>query len=198
MMWVGLTGGIGSGKSTAAQVFSQLGVAVYTADERTKALYHTSVQLREGLKQLLGDEVYEDHIFQPAVASAVLTQQPHLWERVNALVHPVVGADFQAWAAQQSGPYVLEESAILFETGIYQRMHANILVTASEDLRIQRVLQRSAVTEAEVRSRMARQWPDAQKIPLADYVIDNNGQRSLIQQVLHIHEDLIRRAHQAS
>jgi dephospho-CoA kinase len=197
MMWVGLTGGMGSGKSTVATLFEHLGIPVYVADERTKALYHSSRELREGLMALLGPSVYQGHHFQSAVASRVLVERPELWDQLNALVHPAVGADFEAWASQQTSPYVLEESAILFETNLYKRMQATIVVTAPEDIRIQRVIQRSGLSEAEVRSRMARQWPAERVVPLADYVINNDGQHSMIHQVIAIHEALIRRANQA-
>lgn len=194
MMWVGLTGGIGSGKTTVATIFKQLGVAVYPADERTKELYAESPELREGVIQLLGEESYQGNQLQREVVANKVFGRPELLAQLNALVHPVVGADFEQWAARQAGPYLVEEAAILFETGIYKRMARNILVTAPRELRIQRVVQRSGLSEAEVAQRMDRQWPDEQKIPLADYVIYNNGETSLIHQVLKIHEDLIRSA----
>ena len=198
MMWVGLTGGIGSGKTTVASIFKQLGVPVYPADERTKELYAESHALREGMMDLLGPECYQGNELQTALVAQKVFGRPELLAHLNALVHPVVGADFEAWANRQSGPYLLEEAAILFETGIYRRMDCNILVTAPEEVRMHRVMKRSGLSETEVKQRMERQWPDEKKAKLADYIIHNTGEISLIHQVLKIHEDLIRRANSGS
>lgn len=194
MKTVGITGGMGSGKSTVARIFQHLGIPVYTSDERAKALYVTSDELKAFIIDLVGPTAYVDGQFIPSVLSKHLAQNPQDWELVNASVHPLVGKDYAQWVEEQrrgeAPPYILKETALLFELGLETSCDATVLVTAPEDIRIQRVMDRSGLSLEEIQGRMKKQWPDDRKKPLADYIIDNSGQHSLIKQVLTIHEDL--------
>ncbi len=194
MKTVGITGGMGSGKSTVARIFQHLGIPVYTSDERAKALYVTSAELKAFIINLVGPTAYVDGQFIPSVLSKHLAQNPQDWELVNTTVHPLVGKDYAQWVEEHSRgeahPYLLKETALLFELGLEKSCDSTVLVTAPEDIRIQRVMDRSGLSMEEIQGRMKKQWPDDKKKPLADYIIDNSGQHSLIKQVLSIHEDL--------
>jgi len=194
MKTVGITGGMGSGKSIVATVFEHLRIPVYNSDERAKALYNSSPELKAFLLDWLGPEVYPQGIFEPGVLSKHLTQNPKDWTVINQVVHPLVAEDYTQWEEQQrtsgKAPYVLKESALLFELGLESTCDATLLVTAPEALRIHRVIKRSGLSDSEIRGRMAKQWPESKKRELADYIIDNSGSESLIHQVLKIHENL--------
>lgn len=197
-MIVGLTGGIGSGKTTAGSIFRQLGIPVYLADDRAKSLMHQDEDLRLALRSLLGGEIVPDQGLDRAAMARVIFGDQDLLDQVNALVHPAVKADFQSWYSRQQSPYVIREAAILFESGAYRDCEKIILVTAPRELRIQRVMDRNGETREGVESRMKRQWPEEDKISRADYLLNNDQNHMLIPQILHIHEDLIRRANSGS
>lgn len=190
MKVVGLTGGIGSGKSYVAEVFRRLGVPVYVSDTAAKRLMQESTSLKQQLQALLGEEIYLDGQLDRAAMAKKIFNAPDLLAQVNAIVHPAVGDDFKQWLSQQEGPYALKESAILFETGLYKNAHANVLVTAPLELRLKRVMQRDGSDEQSVRERMDKQWSDEKKIKLADFCILNDGKAPLLKQILAIHEHL--------
>lgn len=193
-MIIGLTGGIGSGKTTAGLIFRHLGIPVYLADDRAKSLMHQDESLRAALRSLLGAEIVpEQGLDRAAMARAIFADQL-LLDQVNALVHPAVKADFQSWYSQQNSPYVIREAAILFESSAYQDCDRIIVVTAPRELRIRRVMNRNDESREGVESRMKRQWPEEAKIKRADYLLHNDLKHLLIPQILEIHEDLIRRA----
>jgi len=186
----GITGGIGSGKSTVSEMFGLLGIPVYDADSRARWLMNHKPTLVSAIKDLLGEEAYslQGQLDRPRVAARVFND-PDLLSRLNALVHPAVYADLLEWASlplQQEAPYLIQESAILFEENLVDRFEAVILVCAPEALRIRRVMERDGVPEENVRKRMEYQWPDDRKIPLSDYVLFNDGRRPLIRQVLDV------------
>lgn len=190
MKLIGLTGGIGSGKSTIAEIFRTLHVPVYDSDERAKSLMNTSPELRENIQRLFGQEAYtpDQEINRAYVASRVF-KDPELLKQLNALVHPAVFQDLVTWAQkpeQMAAPYLVQESAILFEAALNSRFTAVVLVIAPMEVRIERVMQRDHVSHEAVVDRMRNQWPDEQKLPYADYVIYNDGARSLISQVTDI------------
>ncbi|WP_435578002.1 dephospho-CoA kinase [Gilvibacter sp.] len=192
MISVGLTGGIGSGKTTVARFFEALGIPIYFADDRAKALMVEDQELIANIKALLGDQAYtEDGRLNRAYIASQVFNDAELLEALNALVHPAVGKDFKQWAQAQQSPYVIKEAAILFENGSYTRSDANILVTAPESIRLKRVMSRDGASEEAVRARMQHQWPDEQKIPLADYVIENIDLEATRKQVISLHEQLI-------
>ncbi len=193
MKRVGITGGIGSGKSTVCVVFEQLGIPVYYADQQAKWLMVHDERLREGVVVLLGAEAYlpKGQLNSRWIAGRVF-QQPALLQQLNALVHPVVATHSEQWHASQSSvPYTLYEAALLFESGGYQKMDSMITVTAPLPVRIERVMQRDHCSREEVEARIARQLPEEEKVARANFVIVNDGQHSLISQVLHIHHSLL-------
>ncbi len=195
MYKVGITGGIGSGKTTAAKVFEELGVPVYYADDEAKKLTNTSAEIKEALVELIGEDVYiKGELNRKLLASKIFSDKV-LLEKVNAIIHPAVAKHFEEWVSNQNSVYVLKEAAILFESGSYKQLDAIVLVSADEDMRIERVTQRDGSTREEVKRRMANQWSEEQKIALADYIIKNNASKELlVNQIQQVHEDIIRRA----
>lgn len=190
MTIVGLTGGIGSGKTTVAGMFEVLGIPVYIADVEAKRLSNTSKVIRRKMIALLGEQAYTDEgLNRPYVAEKIFND-PDVLAAVNAIIHPKVGQHFKRWVKKQNGPYCIKEAAILFENGGYQNCDVNILVTAPVSVRIQRVLERDQTTLEAIQARMEHQWPDEDKIPLADYVIENTDLDSTQKQVEKIHARL--------
>ncbi len=191
-MWkIGITGGIGSGKSTVCQVFEWLGIPVYYADVRAKWLMQYDAELRQAIMQLLGQDAYlpDGSLNRPYIAGVVFRDADTL-QRLNQLVHPAVHRDAEQWCLAQHAPYTLREAALLYESGGYRLMDKMIVVTAPEELRIQRVMARDGASREAVLARMAQQWPEAQKAALADYLIRNDGQALLLPQVLALHQVL--------
>lgn len=198
-MIVGLTGGIGSGKSTVAKIFAQLKVPIYDADTEAKKLLDSDKKLHADLVELLGKsvETSEGKIDRAAMAGLIFKQKNLLVE-VNALVHPAVAKHFQKWYGSGKSTYVIREAAILFESGSYKDCDAVITIFAPVDVRIARVMKRNGISKSEVESRISNQWPEEEKLKRADFVVYNDGSKSLIKQVLAIHENLIRTANSAS
>ena len=181
MIQIGLTGGIGAGKTSVAKVLEHMGYPVFYSDLEAKKLYDDHPILKEQMIALFGNKLYQNGHFDKNILAQQLFQNPILKEKVSELVHPLVRAAFQQWASQQHTNMVFNEAAILFETGAYQQFTATILVVAPEDLRIQRVISRDQLTEQEVRIRINQQWTDAQKKVLTPYVIENDGRPLLYQ-----------------
>ena len=198
MIKVGLTGGIGSGKSTVAKIFETFSIPVFYADQEAKWLLDNDIEIKNQLTQLFGEDVYsEKGIDRKKLADIIFTNQNAI-SRVNGIIHPAVANRFEKWSLDQmESAYVLQEAAILFETGGYKRMDKNILVTAPEKLRIARIIQRDGTTEDEIKERMAYQWDESHKMPLADFVILNDGQQMLLPQIRKVHEDLLRFSNQS-
>jgi dephospho-CoA kinase len=194
MMRVGLTGGIGSGKSTVGRALQELGIPVYDSDRRARELMEGEERLRAAITELLGPGAYKGTALnRPFIASRVF-DDPAMLDALNALVHPVVRADFEAWAERQAAPYVVQEAAVLFENGGYRGLDRMILVTAPEDERIRRVMLRDGVSREAVRSRMRNQWEDAEKIPLADFVIRNTDLQKTLREAGKVHRELLQLA----
>lgn len=191
MIRVGLTGGIGSGKSTVAQYFRDLGIPVYEADTAAKRLMNTEVTLVQQIKDLLGEGAYSPEGLNRSYIAEKVFGNSNLLAQLNALVHPVVRQDFNTWAASQQAPYVLQEAAILFETGGHDHFDYNILVTAPEETRIRRVMKRDGTSRKQVEARLSNQWKDDRKIPLADFVLDNRDRRKTRTNVRRIHRKLL-------
>lgn len=194
MKIIGITGGIGSGKTTVCGIFAELGIPVYYADERAKAVMVEDAGLMLAIREAFGDEAYVDgKLNRPFLAQRVFNSEEEL-SKLNGLVHPVVARDFAEWATAHSDrPYILKEAAILFESGAYRSVQETVMVTAPEEVRIQRVVKRDGITGAEVRQRMDRQWPEARKAEMADHIILNDGNRLLIPQVLALHRIFVGR-----
>ncbi len=190
MIKVGLTGGIGSGKSTVARFLETIGIPVYYADVSAKRLMTENSRLKIDLINTLGKDAYSTNgqLNKKYISSAIFNQ-PELLAKVNALVHPAVEQDFLDFVQQHSkADYVIKEAAILIESGAHQQVDKIILVTAPESLRIERVCQRDRTEAPLVKQRIAKQWSDKQKLPLADYCIQNDNQQLLIPQILKIHQ----------
>ncbi len=190
-MRVGLTGGIGSGKSTVAGYFRELGVPVYDSDSRARVLMERNPSLRHQIESLLGAEAYLGDLLNRQYVAARVFDNPALLASLNALVHPQVRLDFLEWSEGQQAPYVVQEAAILFENGAYRQLDRVVLVTAPERTRLRRVMKRDGATEQAVRARMNNQWDDVRKIPLADFVIDNTLRQTARTQVRKIHRQLL-------
>ncbi len=192
MKIVGLTGGIGSGKSTVAAVFQKLGVGVYIADTEAKRLMHEDVTLKKAIVRLFGNEAYIDGKLNRSWISSQVFSDKALLEKLTQLVHPVVSEDFAHWTSKQTGTYVIKEAAILFENEGYKHCDYTILVIAPKEERITRVMQRDQVIREHVLERMQHQWEDDQKIPLADFVLSNTNFQQLPELVEEIHQKISR------
>ena len=190
MKRIGLSGGIGSGKSYVAGILEKMGFPVYYADARAKALTDTHPHIMSELIKRFGTTVYEDGVLNRKVLAALIFDSEADRMFVNNLIHPIVRADFNAWCAQQHSPLVFNEAAILFETGAYRQFDATVLVIAPIDIRIQRIMQRDRCTHEQAEARIQSQWSDEQKTPLANAIISNNGHEAVLIQVEHITETL--------
>ena len=192
MKIVGLTGGIGSGKSAVLSIFSSQGVPCYQSDSSAKKLMHQDPELINQIKALFGDDLYEGEKLNRGKLAEVVFADKSKLESLNAIVHPRVKEDFQLFLSQQNADYVIKEAAILFETGGAEDCDVTILVTAPEDLRIERVMKREKSKLEHIKSRMRHQWSDEKKIPMADYVINNIDWDKTLKKVEEIHQKLFR------
>lgn len=191
---VGLTGGIGSGKSMVAKIFELLGVPVYYADAASKALYQTDPELKANLKRHFGEDIYASEVLDRKKLADLVFKDPEKLELLNRLVHPPTIRDAEQWLARQTAPYVIKEAALLFESGSVAGLDAVIGVYTPKVLRIKRVMDRDGVTREEVLARMARQIDEDIKMRLCDFVLQNDEQQLLIPQVLALHETLLQKA----
>jgi len=192
MLKIGITGGIGAGKSTVSQLFKTLGVPVYNSDERAKWLMNHDLDLKNKIIKLFGDNAYTSHeeVNRMLIAQKVFNDKL-LLVQLNELVHPAVKKDYLDWSTSiLNNKYSLKESALLFETGIYKELDKNILVVAPLNIRIERVMKRDGISQELVEQRIKNQLPEEEKIPLADYIIYNDESNSLIEQVLTIHQQI--------
>ena len=191
MKIVGLTGGIGSGKSVILEVFSSYGVPCYKSDNRAKELMQKSPELIRQIKVLFGEDIYQDKKLNRSKLADIVFGDKKKLKSLNALVHPFVNKDFQFFLNQQNTAYVIKEAAILFETGVAKDCDETILVTAPEKLRIQRVMKRDKINAEHIKSRMSHQWSDEKKIPLANYVINNIDWDKTFKKIEEIHKKII-------
>ena len=190
MMVVGLTGGIGSGKSTIAKAFAALGIAVFNSDEQAKALIANNAQVKKHIIAAFGEEAYQNGEYNRAYIAQIVFNNSEKLAILNGIVHPALAKYFNQWTKKQTSPYVLKEAAILFESGSYKDCDYIITVTAPEEVRIARVMARDHCTEAQVRARMAQQWSDAERIALSNVVIENVDLESAKEQVKRINDEL--------
>lgn len=191
MKVVGLTGGIGSGKTTVANFFADLGIPVYIADVEAKKLMNDSPEVKAAVTALFGTEAYIENLLNRKFIAAVVFNDPAKLEALNAIVHPQVAIHFDSWKLRQKAPYVIYEAAILFEKGGYKRCDYSILVTAKHQTRLERLQKRDGATIDEIEARMKNQWPDEKKIPLADFVIENEALPRTKKEVEKIHQMLL-------
>lgn len=191
MKIVGLTGGIGSGKSFVSKMFKQKGIAVYDSDFHAKELMNSNFKLKKAIIELFGPESYNEKGLNRLFLASIVFSDNQKLEQLNDLVHPYVQDDFSNWILNQTGPYVIQEAAILFETGSYKKFDRKILVIAPKELRIERVVNRDGAKISEVQDRMNRQWEDKRKVELADYVVQNIDSDDTKSQVETIHQLLL-------
>lgn len=191
MIKIGVTGGIGSGKSTACRIFSLLGIPCYDSDREAKRLMNTDPSLKNRISNLLGPKAYTPQGLDRTYVADRVFEHPDLLQQLNAIVHPAVADDFARWAETQQAPYVIEESAILFESGADHGMDRTIAVVAPEAIRIRRVCHRDQRNEAAVKARIANQMSDKERARRADYLLKADEQELLIPQILKLHHHLL-------
>ncbi len=187
---IGLTGGIGAGKSLVASLFEMCDVPIYFADDRAKRLMVQNAELKRDITRILGREAYQsDGSLNRRFIAARIFGDHFILSKLNSLVHPRVSADYQQWHDRhQDYPYTLEEAALLFEGGGYLQMDAVIHVHARSSVRIDRVMKRDGIDRETVQRRIDNQWPEERRLMLADFTIYNNGTCLLIPQVFHLHQ----------
>jgi dephospho-CoA kinase len=191
MLKVGITGGIGSGKSTVSKIFELLGVPVYYADTAAKEIMHTDKELKAKVQEHFGADIYKDGLLDRAALGKIVFNDKEQLELLNSLVHPATIRHSDEWANRQTTPYVLKEAALLFESGSSQSLDKIIGVFAPQPLRLLRVMKRDNASREEVLARMNKQIDENIKMRLCDYVIHNDEQQLVIPQVLSLHEKLL-------
>lgn len=190
MKIIGITGGIGSGKTTVCKIFEVLKIPVFYADvEAKKLLSLPDIQLQ--LHQIFGEEIFENQEINKKALANIVFSHKHKLNQLNSVIHPAVAEKFNLWASLQKSDYVLKEAAILFESGGNEQVKKVIYVSAPENLRIDRVCLRDGVTAQEVKQRIANQWPEERKIQLSDYQIINDEKSELIPQIMQLHNTII-------
>ena len=191
MLKVGITGGIGSGKSVVCQIFSTLGIPIYNADSETKQLYFTDQQLKTHLIEAFGEDFYlSSNELNKSFVRALLNNQ-NSRELLNNIVHPAVFKHFENWVQLQNSPYVIKEAAILFESGANKTVDLVLGVIANPDIRIERVMQRDKLDRDTVQKIMELQLSNDDLISKCNFIITNDGNQSIIEQVLKIHSELL-------
>ena len=188
---VGVTGGIGSGKSTVCELFGVMGIPVFTADLVARNIVNEDPLVVDAIKRRFGQHLYAEggELNRAAMAEIVFSDQNEL-AALNAIVHPAVARAFEVWQQAQKAPYVIKEAAILIETGGHEQCDHVILVSAPQEVRMERVLARDGVTKEAVQARMDKQWSEDEKAKFASFKVVNDGQTPLIPQVRAIHEQL--------
>ena len=197
MLRIGITGGIGSGKSIVARVFNNLGIPVYNADTAAKRLMETDPELQAAIRRHFGNEAFvQGKLDRSYLASIVFNDKAKL-DTLNALVHPVTIRDAELWMKQQDSPYALKEAALIFESGSQSSLDFVIGVSAPQHLRIHRVMQRDNLSREEVLKRIDKQLDQSLVMRLCDYVVVNNDQQLVVPQVLAVHADLVAKSDKA-
>lgn len=188
---IGVTGGIGSGKSTVCLIFKMLGIPVFDADLVAKKLINSNEEIRAGLLLLFGNKIYDDNnLLNRKMLADLIFNDDNLLEKVNNLVHPAVRNDFIHWVEKQNADYVIHEAAILFESGFYKMMDFTILVSAPIEMRIDRVVERDNIKAEMVEARIKKQWTDEEKRKFASLELVNDNQNLLIPKILEIDNKL--------
>ncbi|HPH33832.1 MAG TPA: dephospho-CoA kinase [Chitinophagaceae bacterium] len=191
MYRVGLTGGIGSGKSTVARILETLGIPVYYADDAAKQIMNTDLGLRKQLQQQFGEASYVDGQLDRKYLAGIVFNDPEKLSLLNSLIHPVTIRHSEQWFRRQSAPYAVREAALLFESGASENLDFIIGVYAPRQLRLQRVIKRDGISTDEILKRMSRQINEEMKMKLCDAVIRNDEQELVIPQVMEIHQLLL-------
>lgn len=192
MIRVGLTGGIGSGKTTVGRVFRTIGIPVFEADAEGRRLLVNDLGLKHAVVERFGASVLKEDAIDRAALASIVFQDAAALKDLNALIHPAVRAAFDRWTSEQRAPYVMMEAAVLAESAGHRTMDRIVVVSAPEAIRIQRVMERDGVREDAVRARMANQVSEAERLAIADHVIHNNDSRLVIPQVVEVHAALLK------
>ena len=188
---LGITGGIGGGKSTVCKVFSVLGIPIFYSDAEASKLMNTDESLMSAINSVVGEDMYISGSLDRALLAKYVYNDENLLQQINQLVHPAVFEQFVSWSNTQDAPYAIVEAAILFESGMYKYVDKVATVTAPVEERIDRVITRNGKTREQVLQIMKNQMDDETKIKMSDYVINNSEKDMVIPVVLKIHEDLI-------
>jgi dephospho-CoA kinase len=189
---LGVTGGIGSGKTSVCRVFNVLGVPVFSADTRAKEIMDQDVEIMGGINALAGKSMYAGGTLDRMGLASLIFNNPDILGKVNALIHPVVFDHFVKWMNEQAAPYVIMEAAILFETGRARQLDRTATVIAPAEERIDRVIKRNKLTREQVIERMRNQMDDENRIKLSDYIIYNSENDMIIPAILNIHADILK------
>ncbi|HET9826319.1 MAG TPA: dephospho-CoA kinase [Chitinophagaceae bacterium] len=192
MLKVGLTGGIGSGKTTVAKIFELLGVPVYYADDEAKRIMNEDEELKKSIQRQFGENAYKNGELDRTYLAARVFHDPFQLEILNSLVHPATIRDAAKWMNQQDAPYTLKEAALIFESGAIEQLDYVIGVYAPLSLRMKRIMERNGVDQEEVIKRMNNQIDEQIKMKLCDFVIHNDEQQLVIPQVMELHQTLLR------
>mgnify|MGYP006090319293 CR=1 FL=1 len=192
MKKIGLTGGIGSGKTFVANIIEKMGYPVYYSDNRSKELSNNHPAIREQLIEAFGDEVYQNDLLNKSFLSNEIFSFPESRQRVNEIIHPIVRADFLDWTEKHKNKsLVFNEAAILFETNAFKNFDANVLIYAPEEIRIKRILERDKISMDQIKNKMESQWSDTKKMSLTRYHILNDGHSPLLEQLEGLLKNLI-------
>lgn len=189
---VGVTGGIGSGKTLVCEVFKRLGIPVYNADNEAKNILNSNTEVRKSIENYFGQDIYQNNSLNKKKLAEIIFKNQEAIQKINSIVHPVVRQNFIDWCKQyEDKTYVIEEAAILFESGAYKELDYTITVFAPEQIRIQRVMVRDKATIEDVKNRMQNQMNDDERVKLANFTIINDGTRMIIPQILEIHSKIV-------
>jgi dephospho-CoA kinase len=188
MLRIGLTGGIGSGKTTVAKVFETLGIPVYYADDRAKRLMNTNEELKSAIIKEFGNDAYRKGELDRKFLAGIVFNNKEKLALLNSLTHPVTIKDAEEWMKQQTSAYVIKEAALLFESGAAEKLDYVIGIYAPQHIRVKRVMERDHIPVEEIMKRITRQIDEEMKIKLCDFVIINNDQQLVIPQVLELHK----------
>lgn len=191
LLKVGLTGGIGSGKSTVAKIFSVLGIPVYYADIEAKRLMNEDPDLKKNIIDVFGETAYMNDQLNRSYISSIVFNQPERLKLLNELVHPVTKKDGEAWIERQTTPYAIHEAALIFEANVNEKLDYVIGVSSPIELRVKRAMDRDNVTAEEVKKRMSRQMNEEIKMSKCDFILYNDEKQLLIPQVISLHEQLL-------
>ncbi len=192
MLKIGLTGGIGSGKSTIARIFEVLGIPVYYADDASKRLMSENEELRDKIKEVFGEDAYINGDLNRRYLSEQVFNDESKLALLNSFVHPATINDAEQWMQKQVAPYVIKEAALIFESGSQKDLDYVIGVKAPEQLRLQRAMQRDTISEEQVKARMNKQMDEETKLRLCDFIITNDEEHPVIPQVLSLHEKFLK------
>lgn len=194
MLKIGITGGIGSGKSTVCKIFETLGIPVFYADEESKKILFTDSRVISEIRKYFGEEVFANNIPDRKKIAEAVFNSPEKLKQLNAILHPVVIAHAEDWFhSQKEKPYAIKEAALIYEIGAEAFLDKVIVVTTPEKIRIERIMNRDGLTADEVQARLQNQMPEREKMAKADFIIVNDNEQLLIPQVLKVHEALTKK-----